>query len=68
MGSAIFSNVARHVHQGVNDALYWAARRAAEEGSLDRFGDDLVRAATEVGESERRAAATVESARKAAAA
>lgn len=65
-GQPLVDFVARHVHQGVNSALYWAARRAAEEGILDQLADDLVRTATAVGESERRAAATVESARKAA--
>lgn len=66
-GSALVRYVARHVDQGVNNALYWAARRAAEEGILDEIAEDLVRTAAAVGETHKRAAATVASARKAAA-
>ena len=43
----------------------WAARRAAEGGILTDLQDALVETAVSVGESERRARRTVESARKA---
>jgi hypothetical protein len=64
-GKGLVGFVAKHVNQGVNKALYWAARRAAEQGILEELADELIRVAVQVGESEKRATATVESARKA---
>ena len=64
-GRHLVEFVARFVDDGVNNALYWAACRAAEQGILDSIAEDLVRTAVSVGESERRARATVNSARHA---
>jgi hypothetical protein len=48
---------------GINNALYWAACRAEEDGCLDRIEEDLIFKAVELGESETAARRTVESAR-----
>lgn len=64
-GRALVEFVASFVDDGVNNALYWAAARAAEDGILDEIADELVEVATRVGESHQRAKATVESARNA---
>lgn len=48
-----------------NNALYWAARTAAEEGNLDQIADALIAAAVSAGENESKARATVASARRA---
>lgn len=63
-GSALVRFVAKHTTDGVNNALYWAAKKAAAEGVLDTIARELIDTAVSVGESERRARATVESARK----
>jgi hypothetical protein len=63
-GRALVDFVGLHLTNGVNNALFWAACRAAEDGLLADLADELVRTAVQVGESEKRAAATVESARK----
>jgi hypothetical protein len=49
--------------QGINNALYWATRRADEDGTLDRIEEGLVQKAVALGESEPAARRTVESAR-----
>lgn len=64
-GAGLINFVAQFKTDGVNNALYWASRRAAEEGILDDIADDLVETAVSVGESPRRARNTVASARKA---
>jgi hypothetical protein len=63
-GKPLVDFVASFVTDGVNNALYWAACRAAEDGLLDQIGDDLISTAVSVGESENRARGTVTSARK----
>jgi Bifunctional DNA primase/polymerase, N-terminal len=65
-GAGLINFVAQFKTDGVNNALYWASRRAAEEGILGAIADDLVETAVSVGESPRRARNTVASARKAA--
>jgi len=61
---ALVAVISRHVTHGVNDALYWAACRAAEQNVLDQLTEELVAAAVDVGESDVRARATVQSARR----
>jgi hypothetical protein len=53
----------RFPDQGINNALYWAARRADENGSIDEIAERLIAKAVSLGESEIRARRTVESAR-----
>ena len=48
---------------GINDALYWAACRATESGSLDTIAEQLIDRAVHYGESDHAARLTVESAR-----
>ena len=62
-GKALVEHVARQPVGNRNNALFWAACRAAEEGILDNLADDLVAAAVEIGESETAALNTIESAR-----
>jgi Bifunctional DNA primase/polymerase, N-terminal len=64
-GQHLVDFVAKFVTDGVNDALYWAALRAAEKGLLDEIRADLIATAVSVGESQRRAEKTVDSARRA---
>ena len=49
--------------QGINNALFWAANRAAESGTLDAQFDEFLAKAIELGESPGAARATLESAR-----
>jgi hypothetical protein len=48
-----------------NDVLYWAARRAGENGILDQVAGELFDAAVSAGETQSKARRTIESARKA---
>ena len=41
-GKPLVDFVASFVTDGVNDALFWAACRAAEDGILDDIEDDLI--------------------------
>jgi hypothetical protein len=63
-GRPLVDFVASFKTDGVNNALFWAACRAAEDGLLGQIGDDLISTAVSVGESEKRARSTVRSARK----
>jgi hypothetical protein len=63
-GKPLVDFVASFVTDGVNNALYWAACRAAEDGLLDEIEEDLIATAVFVGEREKRARWTVGSARK----
>ena len=47
-----------------NNVLFWAACRAAEDGTLGLIEDQLLAAATSAGESEAKARRTIASARK----
>jgi Bifunctional DNA primase/polymerase, N-terminal len=47
-----------------NNALYWAACKAAADGILDQVAEDLIAAAVTAGESESKARRTVASARR----
>ena len=49
--------------QGINNALFWAANRAAESGTLDAQFDQFLAKAVELGESPGAARATLDSAR-----
>ena len=63
-GQPLVDFVAGFKTDGVNNALFWAACRAAEDGLLGQIEEELIATAVSVGESERRARATVRSARK----
>jgi hypothetical protein len=63
-GKPLVDFVAGFVTDGVNNALYWAACRAAEDGLLDQIDQELIATAVSVGESERQAERTVKSARQ----
>jgi Bifunctional DNA primase/polymerase, N-terminal len=63
-GKPLVDFVARFVTEGVNDALFWAACKAAENGILDEIEQELISTAVSVGESEKQARWTVKSARK----
>ena len=63
-GRALVDFVARQQPGNRNNALFWAACRAVDDGVLDALADDLVEAAVSVGESEAAAWATIESARR----
>jgi hypothetical protein len=63
-GKPLVDFVARFVTDGVNDALFWAACKAAEDGILDEIEVELISTAVSVGESEKQARWTVKSARK----
>jgi len=52
----------RHPQHGINDALYWAACKAAQDGILDQLANDLVSTAVQLGSPERAARRTVDSA------
>lgn len=63
-GAGLVAVVARHTEKGVNNALYWAARRATKDGILTpELTAELVDTAVSVGEARRQAERTVESAR-----
>lgn len=62
-GKGLLKFIAKFPDQGVNNALYWAACRAAEDGTLDALAEDMVHLAVRLGESRHQAAATVNSAR-----
>jgi bifunctional DNA primase/polymerase-like protein len=64
-GAALVRFLHRYPVQGINQALYWAARRAAESGILERIAPELIETAVSLGESQRRATSTVASAGKA---
>lgn len=64
-GRGLVGYLRRFPQQGINNALSWAAYVAAKEGTLDALAPELVAVAVELGESERQAWATVESARRA---
>jgi hypothetical protein len=61
-GTALVDFVASFDTDGVNNALYWAACRAAENGTWDAIASQLVDTAVSVGESQVRAERTVRSA------
>jgi hypothetical protein len=61
-GGALVAFVARFTDHGVNNALYWAAGTAAASGLLDAIRDELIATAVAVGESERQARRTIDSA------
>jgi hypothetical protein len=63
-GTALVDYVASFDTDGVNNVLYWAACRAAEDGSLDQLEAELVATAVSVGESQIKAERTVASARR----
>jgi Bifunctional DNA primase/polymerase, N-terminal len=63
-GKPLVDYVAKFVTNGVNNALFWAACKAAEDGILDQIEGELVSTAVSVGESEKRARNTVKSARR----
>jgi hypothetical protein len=63
-GKPLVDFVASFVTDGVNNALFWAACRAAEDGLLDQIEEELISTAVSVGESEKQAEWTVKSARK----
>jgi hypothetical protein len=63
-GKPLVDFVAKFITDGVNNALFWAACRAAEDGLLDQIEDELISTAVSVGESEKRARGTVMSARR----
>jgi hypothetical protein len=65
-GAGLIRAVAEAMEGTRNDILYWAARRARDEGILDQIADDLIAAAVSAGETETNARRTVASARKAA--
>lgn len=62
-GRALVDFVARQDTGNRNEALYWAARRAADSGVLDQIGPDLIAAAVAAGEDPKAAERTVGSAR-----
>jgi hypothetical protein len=63
-GNGLVAHVARQGEGNRNQALYWAARTAADDGLLDRIAEDLIAAAVTAGETEYAARSTVESARR----
>jgi hypothetical protein len=62
-GKGLTDFVARQEPGNRNEALFWAACRAAEDGALDALAQKLVAAAVETGYPESAAWATIESAR-----
>jgi hypothetical protein len=64
-GSQLVRFLHRFPESGINHALYWSACRAADKGLLDQLRDDLIGTAVELGESQRQAEATTDSARNA---
>jgi Bifunctional DNA primase/polymerase, N-terminal len=65
-GTGLVRTVAEAPEGKRNDILYWAARRAVEDGLIDQIADELTAAAVSAGETETKARRTVASARKAA--
>ena len=63
-GTTLVDYVASFDTDGVNNVLYWAACRAAEDGTWDAIAGQLVETAVSVGESQIRAERTVRSARR----
>jgi hypothetical protein len=63
-GTALVDFVASFATDGVNNALYWAACRAAEDGTFEQIESQLVETAVSVGESQIKAERTVASARR----
>jgi len=63
-GRSLVEFVARQIESNRNNALYWAAHRAIENGLLEIIEADLIAAAVAAGESEGAAKLTVGSARK----
>jgi hypothetical protein len=62
-GNGLTTFVARQEPGNRNEALFWAACRAAEDGVLDALAEKLVAAAVETGLDEATAERTIESAR-----
>jgi hypothetical protein len=63
-GDGLLRTVAAAVEGTRNDVLYWAARRAVEDGLIDQIEDELITAAMSAGETETKARRTVASARR----
>jgi hypothetical protein len=63
-GAGLIRTVANAPEGSRNDTLYWAARRAVENGLIDQIEDELIAAAASAGETETKARGTVASARR----
>lgn len=63
-GEPLIKFLHRFPDHGINDALFWAACRAAEAGIIDDLDERLVSTAVALGSPERAARATVKSARR----
>lgn len=63
-GKGLLATIEKYPEKGVNNALYWAARRAVEDGIIDDLHEQMVDLAVKLGESRHQAEATVGSARR----